>query len=391
MTTPAAVTPETLTFEHIKLWDGTEMKRQLAHPEMREAITNIVKNHSLEDVLAAQAEIQARQVAEQVPAEKTVEELAVEEAQRVAAEVEAQRVAAEAEAAKVPKKLVVEYQVKDEEGNPLGRPTHLEATTAEEMIEKMKEAHIQATRAFHRLKKQKITFKEQPPQQIPAQSDAELLSAMKDLKSDDPQKQLEAVRKVQRVESEKVKAESDQKLAEVNELRRQEQVSFQFLARHRNDFNNCQANIELIKTYFMENELAWTLDNLEIAFHALESELAPVAVPVAPAPPVNPVVVTPAVIPATPVAPVAVQPVTPTPVQTAPPANPVAAAPRPGVNGGLVPGQSSATRPVATASKGLSAEEIKSWDGPTMRAKMRNPAIRPQIEAFFAARAQGKK
>src|SRR5208282_1060051 len=32
------------------------------------------------------------------------------------------------------KKIVREYQVRDEDGNPIGRPTHLEAWSAEEMI-----------------------------------------------------------------------------------------------------------------------------------------------------------------------------------------------------------------------------------------------------------------
>jgi hypothetical protein len=58
------------------------------------------------------------------------------------------------------KKIVREYQVRDEDGNPIGRPTHLEAWSAEEMIEKMQTAHENATRAFHRLKKQKLQFNE---------------------------------------------------------------------------------------------------------------------------------------------------------------------------------------------------------------------------------------
>ena len=391
MTTP--ITPETLTFDHIKSWDGAEMRKQMAHPAMREAITNIVKSKSLEDVLAAQQQIEAQPVIEVPPVEQTAEEIAAAEAQKKAAdEAEVQRIAVEQEAARLaaPKKFVIDYQVKDEEGNPLGRPTHLEAISQEELIEKMKEAHVQATRAFHRLKKQKVSFKEPQQQQVPAQpSDAELLAYMKDLKSDDPQKQLDAVRKVQKVEADRTQAEADRKLAELNELRRQEQVSYQFLVRHQKDFNNCEANIKLVKDYFDENQLAWTFDNLEIAFHALESELAPVVESVAPATPANPAPVVAPVVTA-PAAPLAVQPVVPAPAPATPPANPVVIAPRPGVNGGLVPGQTSGSRPV-TAPKGLTVEEIRSWDGPTMRAKMRNPAIRAQIEAFAAARSQGKK
>src|ERR1700676_2811416 len=281
MTTQVAVTPETLTFEHIKSWDGQTMKDYMRHPEMRTAIYNIIQTKSLADVEAAQAQIDAQQPIVPTEIVATVDLAAEAEAQRVAAEqAEAQRVAAEQEAARKaaePKKFVVDYQCKDDEGNPIGRPTHLEAATQEGLIEKMREAHEQATRAFHRLKKQKVSFKEPPKTVAPAPqlSDAELLSAMKDLKSDDPQKQLDAVRKVQRAETDKAKADADQKIAELNELRRQEQVSYQFLTRHRKDFNNCEANIKLVKDYFMDNQLAWTSDNLEIVFHALELELAP--------------------------------------------------------------------------------------------------------------------
>jgi len=390
-TTP--VTPETLTFDHIKGWTGQEMKDQMHRStEMRAAIYEIIRTKSLADVEAAQAEIEARQVADLPPTTASPEEIVVSEEQRVEAEAEAQRVAAEqVEATRVaalPKKFVADYQVKDEDGNAIGRPTHLEAATEEELRGKIIEAHVQATRAFHRLKKQKVSFKEQQPQPVVPvhSSDAELLSFMKDLKSDDPQKQLEAVRKVQKVETDRAKIESDRQLAEANELRRQEKVSYDFLVRHQKDFNNCQANIELVKAYFEENQLPWTSDNLEIAFLALESDLAPVAVPVPPTPPANPVPVVAAVVPPTAVAPVAVSPVVPTPVQAVVPANPVPPARRPGVNGSLEPGQTSAVRPAAAAPKGLTVEEVASWDGPTMRAKMRNPAIRAQIVAFAEAR-----
>ena len=46
--------------------------------------------------------------------------------------------------------------------------------------------------------------------------------------------------------------------AELQELYRQEAISFQFLARHKHDFNNCAANVGLIKDYFAEHRLEWT-------------------------------------------------------------------------------------------------------------------------------------
>lgn len=398
MTTQEVVTPETLTFDDIKSWDGGMMKKQMAHPEMREAIYNVVRARSLSEVEATSAQ----EISPVVETVLTPEEqaAAAEIAYKAAEEVEAQRVATEAAAAEqarkaaeevTPKKVVVDYQVKDEDGNSIGRPTHLEAATEDELRAKIIEAHIQATRAFHRLKKQKVSFKEPTPAAtvVPI-SDVELLAFMKDLKSEDPQKQLEAVRKVNKAESDKQQAEYDKKLAEVQELRRQEQVSFMFLKRHGNDFNNCEANINLIKNYFLENELAWTLDNLEIAFHALESELAPVEAPVAPVAPANPEPAPAAPVVPTPAAVPAVQPVVTATAQVPAPVNPAPVTPRPGVNAGIIPGQNSGSRP-APAPKGLTAEEIRSWDGPTMRVKMRNPALRAQIEAFAAERNKNKK
>lgn len=384
-----SVTPETLTFEHIKTWSGDEMKRQMAHPDMRIAVMNVISSRNLEEVAAAQDEINSRtETVVEVPptevvSETTPEEIAAGDQRKEAEEVNIVETEAARKAAEAPKKFVVDYQCKDEDGNPIGRPTHLEAATSEELIDKMKVAHEQAVRAFNRLKKQKISFKDQQPKVI-QKSDEELLAAMKDLRSDDPAKQLEAVRKVQ-------KADDEKKEADRQELERQRQVSKNFLDAHKHDFNNCKANIELIKEYFEENpELLWTSDNLEIAFHALEHKLAQVVEPTAPAAPANPEPVS-APVRTTKAASPAVQPEVIAPVPAPPPANPAVVAHRPGVNGGMVPGQSSGSRPTAISQKGLTAEEIRSWDGPTMKAKMRDPRVRPQIEAFLAIRNRDKK
>jgi hypothetical protein len=408
MSVTQGLTPETLTFDEIKRWSGQEMKDQMRRSdEMRLAVLNVISSRSLAEVQAAQSEIDLNAPPAEAVVTPTAEEAAAAEQQRLAAEAEAQRVAAQetarqaAETAETEQlraagitvqrdqygnisKLIQDYQVADDNGNPIGRPTHFEARSWPELVAKQREAHSQATRAFGRLKSQKITFKEQQPIAPGPQTDAELLAAMKDLRSDDPQKQLDALRKVQKVES-------DKKDAEQAELARQAAVSRRFLTNHKEDFNNCKANIELIKEYFAENqELAWTDDNLEICLHALESKLAPVELVVPPAP-VNPV---PPVAPVIqPTAPVAVQPVVTVPALVVPPANPVAAAPRPGVNGGLIPGESSGSRPVVTnQKKKLTAEEIKSWSPETMKANMRNPQIRPLIDEFVRERnAQTRK
>lgn len=388
------LTPDTLTFEQIRSWDGKTMREQMQHPEMREAIQRVLQQRTLPEVVQAQEEIESRTEPEVVAVQPTVEEVLAAEQQRQAEE-------AARKLAETPKKFIADYQIKDEDGNPIGRPTHLEAATEDELRAKLIEAHTQAARAFHRLKKQKVSFKEQkqPAQQPVEPSDAELLQAMNDLRSEDPKKQLDGFRKVQQAERDRIKSEQDTKKAQEDEEKRQFKASQDFLKRHQHDFNNCQANINLIKEFFEENqELAWTLDNLEIAFHALEDRLAPV-VSVVPVVEVNPPATAPAsaavppaaAVAVTPAAQAAVQPPATAPARAAAPANPVPAAPRPGVNGGLVPGESSGSRTTGQpAKKELTAEEIRSWDGATMRAKMRDPRIRPQIDAFFASRT-GKK
>jgi hypothetical protein len=129
------------------------------------------------------------------------------------------------------------------------------------------------------------------------------------------------------------------------ELYRQEQVSFEFLTRHIHDFNNCAANIGLMKDYFAEHRLGWTKENLEKAFLELKSKLAPV-----PGTAVN----------------------TTQPSAPEPPPPPVPA-----------PVVQPAAEPL-----GLTMTEINSWDGPTMRRKMADPVTRKQIDRCLVAEAE---
>lgn len=370
MTEPQ-LTPEALTFKHIQKWDAAEMRNQMAHPEMRNAIINLLKNRSLSEV---EQLANPQNPPPATDATVIVFDPATEGAAKAAEE--AARIAAE-EAAK-PKVFSVDYQVRDEKGNPIGRPTHLEAPTEEGLRAKLIEAHTQATRAFHRLKEQKTTFKQptQSPVHTEKISDDELKQALNDIRSEDPKVSAEA--------QAKITLEERRKAQEAQRLYLEEQASYAFLRKHIHDFNNCEANVKMIDEYIKENKLEWTLDNLELAFIAKESELAPVVQPVAPVTPANPA---PAVSPVvtTPAVPVAVQPVVPAPAAPAVPNNPAPAVPKPGVNGGVVPGESSGIRPPAKPT-GLTAEEIRSWDGATMRKNMANPAMRAQIEAFVAAR-----
>ncbi len=384
MTEQLALVPENITWDMVNAWDGKTMRKYMSIPEYRDAITKVVASRSYQEIqdLAVKQEETASEVNIENSDISTKDALAAPAALEDAASSKTTTDSAPIAVPEPPKKIIVEYQVRDEDENPIGRPTHLEAYTEEEMRKKIIEAHVQATRAFHRLKKQKvqsiqeISKQDEPSSTSPrTMTDEELMATLKDLRSDDPQIQLAAHKKLMQSYEEKAKAEREAKEAEQREFERQKQVSIEFLKRHKHDFNNCQANVDLIGEYFKENKLPWTLDNLEVAFIALEDRLAPVATPaveVLPEP--NPPVPQPT---ATTTAAAVVQPTPTVPVAPPQPINSVAV-PRPGVNGGIVPGQTSAPRP-SQKPQGLTMEEILSWDAQTMRAKMRSP-LRAEIE-----------
>lgn len=411
---------ETLTATEIHSWSPQEMRKYMQVPALRakiEAIAAEITQQAFaqqrKDELKRQAdlmgeeyvdedEVAAQQAAADAEAARVAAEAAeqqrlADEATRKAAEAEAARLAAEA--AK-PKKIVVEYQVRDENGNPIGRPTHLEATSEEEMRQKLIKAHEEATRGFHRLKKQlgnvKETYAKKAEPAVPAApvlNDAEIMQALKDLKSDDPQVQLNAHQKL-------TKSEVDRQLAAQRAEREAHdaaaRASQEFLARHKKDYNNINANNVLIGQYIQDNELDWTLDNLEVAFAALESQLAPVEQPVATVTQTNPVQQPAATTPTATQQPVAssttVAAQTSASSTVATTETPAAAANtatqqrRPGVNGSVEPGSSSVPRPRTpdtTTDIGLTLAEIKSWNPQTMRRNMGNPAMRQKIEAVL--------
>jgi hypothetical protein len=272
----------------------------------------------------------------------------------------------------LPERKTLEYQVTDENGQPIGRKTHIEYTSEAELIEKMQAAHINAVRYAERMKKGKTATAETTVQVQSAalqfrKSKQDAVSAIEAAKKD-PALFDEAVTK-------SVAATRDEEIALQAAHQYGKIVSDAWMADHKDDYAPNAANGGLLKDYLMthgpspEVPLELTYDNLELAFSKIKDKLAPVSLPAevhAVAPP-NPAaaapVVTPAappVIPAAAVPPVEVPavPAVVPPSQAAPaaPATPPVAAPnvqpatrRPGVNGGLVPGSFSAERPRAGA------------------------------------------
>ena len=265
-------------------------------------------------------------------------------------------------------KIIKTYQARDESGNPIGRPTYLEAKNWAELSVKQQNAHEHAVRFGERVKKQQITKKTDvaPVQTL---SDAELQKLQDELKSEDRDVAAKAAEQVRRNDEAKKFAEADKAI----EGARQAKVSYAFLTKHVNDYNNCQANNKLLSEYMHDNKLEWTEDNLEAALIAVESQLAEKEQP-APVVPANPVPVTPA--------PVVPPPATvATPVPPAVPNNPAPPAARPGVNGGLIPGDQSAPRP-SSQPKGLTKEDVQKMSREEFRRRMKDPKFQAEVNAL---------
>lgn len=378
-----------ITRKDIHSWTAEEMRNKRKNPAISAEIDAVLatprEDQNIIDsvIVDNQAEIEAE--AARVAAEAEAAQAAAAEAEtaRLAAEAETARLAQEEEAARLAalpvkkEKIVLDYQVHDENGNPIGRKTHLEADSWQEMSEKQKTAHTEATRAYERLKKRQAVPR---PKETPVtlMSDDDAIAAANDLKSDD----LERVQAAQR------KLDADAIILERAEARaerlraREEQVAYLFMRDHLHDFNPCAANAQILSDYLKENELEWTLDNIEIAFAATEPQLAPVRR--APAAPVIQPVVDNTPIPA------ATAPVVVPPAPVAPPAPPVAApnAPAPVrklADGGLIPGQTlTGSRPVPKP-LALTKKDIAKMPPEEMRLKLRTiPGFREQVTALFA-------
>jgi hypothetical protein len=433
---PEVVTP--LTFADIQKFSPAEMRAKMKDPAMAEQIEAAIASRASSDNPSRKPTIgvgvdahgypvyekspsetaadAAKEVAEKAEAERLSAEVAAAEkaaVDKVAADkAEADRVAAEAaavaaaEAARkeqersaVPSKRIVrEYQVKDENGNPIGRPTHLEANSWEEMVEKQEQAHINAVRYAERLKRQKVATKAPEPVVVnTGMSEEELVKALQTVKEKNPQEAIEIVKKFIDVDSiNKTIQEANAQTLKA----RQAAATYGFLQAHRDDYYNIEANAQMIKNYVDENHLDWTLDNLELAFVDLTSQLAPI--PVSAVPEIAPASVVPAQVTAPPAAnPPVVPPPAPAVVVSKIPTasevaeqvleklikdNPGLLDTRRGVNSGIQPGSMSGVRPASIPAARLTYDEVRKWTGDQMRMELRKPGRAAEIEAAIAER-----
>jgi hypothetical protein len=305
----------------------------------------------------------------------------------------------------VPTRYSQEYQVRDEDGTPIGRPTYLSARTLVEFLAKKDEAHISATRAFYRLKKQKLTFKQEKQRVLTPEEISE--AARVALGEKDQSKVEDVINATIETKFEKREGE----LREKELLNEGKAISNEFMRRHLHDYNLCDANKKAMGEYFAENNLEFTLDNLEAAFLDLmsqEGKLVKVEAPftarqvtetanpatattvAATETPAIPASVTPAAVPASAAPAQPAAPSQPAVEATAPTSaaapNVQPAARRPGVNGGIAPGTLSAQRPGApdpVLARKEFLKTVREMKPEVMRAKLKNdPQFVQQLKAY---------
>jgi hypothetical protein len=171
-------------------------------------------------------------------------------------------------------KFTEDYQATDPvTGEPIGHPTHLTADTAEEMIAKMRKAHINATialsrqnKAFDDLRKSKLTRHVEPV--VKKLTETEKKQAVAGVAN--PATAEDSVRKLSGIES------LEERLARVekeNLYNKGRAIGFEFCRKHP-EFYQCDANSKALYKFLRDNGLEHTVDNLEIAFASLQDELA---------------------------------------------------------------------------------------------------------------------
>lgn len=215
------------------------------------------------------------------------------EAERQAAEAESQRQADELAAQQQPpaetpvveppkveekKKYVIDYQVTDEDtGRPIGRATHFEAFGTEleaawALIDKLKQAHINAARYAERIKsnkfKQSAASLEATERSVAArnaQAESERL-AVEAANEKDPEKMKAAVKKA-------ADAERDARIAQEANMAHGRIIANTWMVDHKDDFVPCDASTNIIGEYLKANNLILSYDNLEKAFQAVKHQL----------------------------------------------------------------------------------------------------------------------
>ncbi len=390
----------------LNVYIGQLLQQRQAETEQAEVEVDrqtALENPPTTEELAAEAAALAVEQPVVVPPVEAVQPAAVDHSEEDAAW-KAEGVTVQRDAQGKIVRMVQEYQVRDDDSSPIGRPTHLEARTPYELLSKQRVAHENATRAFHRLKKQKLTFKQTEENRLLTPEEIKA-AATKALEGKDAAEAEKIVRSV---------LENDFKQKETALLNEREYAEGQkigniFLRRHLHDFKSCESNMKALGEYLRDHSMEFTLDNLEAALTDLQDQgnkLAPLVVAGGaqrPAEPANtpatatvaaaPASELPAQVPAASVTPPAVaqpeavasQPVVEATEQRPAAPNQASAARRPGVNGTIPPGTMSAHRPGAVdpaLARKEFMKELKDMKPDVIRKKLNDPQFVQQLTKY---------
>lgn len=363
---------ETATLEMLKaaLLDPTarpQLDKLMRTPKGATLASQIINGTRVNQPVVEQAPVSPEEQA-QIDADLARANAEAAEAERIAAEEAAKTAQVVQQPVEEKKKIVIDYQVDDEKGNPIGRRTHIEGWTNEEVIEKLKAAHVNAVRYAERVKKSQLIAIEAGTKQKQAEDNAKNLEkeakeateiAMKD---QNPEKVQEAIKKV-------VKADREAEIALQAARAQGKIIADTWMADHKHDFQPCEASRNIIAKWLSDNNREFSYENLELAFEATKHQLPAPMQQVVEEVPAAQVANPPAAASATPAAQAAsITPpaaavaelvipanttAAPTASSTAPSSASAAAtntpaARRPGVNGSLPPGTLTAGRPQRT-------------------------------------------
>lgn len=292
-----------------------------------------------------------------------------------------------------PKKFSTEYQIEDDNGNPIGPPQHFEADTQKDLLEMVKAAHKNAAREMYKTKKavkigNLITPDPERPlnkyERKPLSAD-ELVRIANGLK--DPQGASNAAKSL--IEAELgVSFDVVRDSLQYTEIKRrieeaQEQTDL-FLNAHP-EYVNADSNKEMILKYLEKRNLAITHKNLELAYEDLTSTTPPLLIiqqprSAAPQPVSEPVVaneiVTPPVLNAPLVPPAIPAEPTKAPAITEPPEVRARVS-----SSGLSRSDGSAPAPVAAPkAKGITPQQIASMNSIQYAQWLKDPANREIVK-----------
>src|SRR5208337_45573 len=184
---------------------------------------------------------------------------------------------------------ILNWQPLDDTGKPVGNPTTSPIfDTPQELMTWQQNQVLNLIRGYHRLKNAQQVVRTNPPavparKELTPQEERDAGMEIAGMKPDgSPRKAIRTlVPELDEISTLKEQMDRQTAIANVNI------VVYRFVRDHINDYYDCQANTNLMDGYLKTHNLPFTVESLEIAFAAVQDQLAqsPEVVP-----PVNPVV-----------------------------------------------------------------------------------------------------